>query len=70
MRHDDADALMRWGNDKDFAWFQWGRAPGRWPDRASAIEWIDRYRQVWKQRFDQLEHHLRNIQQNNKEHHQ
>ena len=37
MRHDDADALMRWGNDKDFAWFQWGRAPGRWPDRASAI---------------------------------
>jgi len=43
MTHDDADALMRWGNDKDFAWFQWGRAPGRWPDRASAIEWIDRF---------------------------
>ncbi|HEY4610040.1 MAG TPA: metalloregulator ArsR/SmtB family transcription factor, partial [Ilumatobacteraceae bacterium] len=36
----------------------------------SAIEWIDRHRQVWRQRFDQLEHHLRNIQQNNKEHDQ
>src|SRR3954462_3269565 len=36
----------------------------------TAIEWIDRHRQVWRQRFDQLEHHLRNIQQNNKEHDQ
>jgi DNA-binding transcriptional ArsR family regulator len=28
-----------------------------------AIEWIDRHRQVWKERFDQLEQHLRDIQQ-------
>src|SRR4051794_40203928 len=36
----------------------------------TAIEWIDQHRQVWKGRFDQLEHHLRNIQQNQKEQHQ
>ena len=29
----------------------------------SAIEWIERNRQVWKERFDQLEEHLREIQQ-------
>jgi DNA-binding transcriptional ArsR family regulator len=28
----------------------------------SAIEWIDRHRQVWQERFDQLETHLRDIQ--------
>ena len=28
----------------------------------SAIEWIDQHRQVWKARFDQLDEHLRNIQ--------
>src|SRR3954452_4715644 len=33
----------------------------------SAIAWIDEHRQIWKDRFDQLEHHLRNIQQNPKE---
>jgi len=32
-----------------------------------AIEWIDQHRQVWKERFDQLEHHLRNIQNTHKE---
>lgn len=43
MRHEDAPALIRWGNDRDFAWFQWGRAPGRWKDEASAREWMDRF---------------------------
>ena len=43
MVHADAPALMRWGNDADFAWFQWGRLPGRWPDEASARTWIDRF---------------------------
>ena len=28
-----------------------------------AIEWIDRHHQVWKERFDQLEQHIRDIQQ-------
>ena len=41
MTHDDAPALMRWGDDADFAWFQWGRNPSRWPDRASSEKWID-----------------------------
>jgi DNA-binding transcriptional ArsR family regulator len=33
----------------------------------TAIGWIERYRQVWKERFDQLEQHLREIQQPHKE---
>jgi DNA-binding transcriptional ArsR family regulator len=28
----------------------------------SAIDWIERHRQVWKERFEQLEQHLREIQ--------
>jgi DNA-binding transcriptional ArsR family regulator len=32
-----------------------------------AIEWIERHRQVWKERFDQLEQHLREIQHTTKE---
>jgi DNA-binding transcriptional ArsR family regulator len=28
-----------------------------------AIDWIEKHRQVWKDRFDQLEQHLRTIQQ-------
>jgi DNA-binding transcriptional ArsR family regulator len=28
----------------------------------SAIDWIERHRQVWKERFEQLEQHLRDIQ--------
>jgi DNA-binding transcriptional ArsR family regulator len=28
-----------------------------------AVEWIDRYRQVWTERFDQLDQHLRTLQQ-------
>jgi RimJ/RimL family protein N-acetyltransferase len=31
---------MRWGNDAAFAWFQWGRNPGRWKDEAAAREWM------------------------------
>jgi DNA-binding transcriptional ArsR family regulator len=33
----------------------------------TAVEWIDRHREVWRERFDQLERHLREIQQANKE---
>lgn len=29
----------------------------------NAIGWIEQHRQVWKERFDQLEQHLRDIQQ-------
>jgi DNA-binding transcriptional ArsR family regulator len=29
----------------------------------TAIEWIERHRQVWQERFDKLEQHLRKIQQ-------
>jgi RimJ/RimL family protein N-acetyltransferase len=43
MTYEDAPALMRWGNDADFAWFQWGRRPGRWKDSATAREWMDRF---------------------------
>ena len=43
MTHDDAAALIRWGNNADFAWSQWGRNPGRWKDEAAAREWIDRF---------------------------
>ena len=32
-----------------------------------AIGWIERHRQVWTERFDQLEQHLRDIQQPRKE---
>lgn len=45
MRYEDAPALMRWGSDVDFAWFQWGRSPGRWPDEPTAREWMDRFAQ-------------------------
>jgi RimJ/RimL family protein N-acetyltransferase len=41
MTHDDAPALMRWGDNADFAWFQWGRKAGRWADRSSAQAWMD-----------------------------
>jgi DNA-binding transcriptional ArsR family regulator len=33
----------------------------------SAIGWIEQHRNVWRQRFDQLEEHLRHIQQTQKE---
>ena len=28
----------------------------------TAVDWIDRHRDVWKDRFDQLEQHLRDLQ--------
>ena len=31
-----------------------------------AVDWIERHRQVWKDRFDQLEQHLRDIQRTQK----
>ncbi|HVF74873.1 MAG TPA: metalloregulator ArsR/SmtB family transcription factor [Acidimicrobiales bacterium] len=31
-----------------------------------AIDWIERHRRVWQDRFDQLEAHLRNIQKKGK----
>ncbi len=43
MTHADAPALVRWGDDADFAWFQWGRNAGRWKDEAAAREWMDRF---------------------------
>ena len=33
----------------------------------SAIDWVEEHRQVWQQRLDRLETHLRNIQQPQKE---
>ena len=33
----------------------------------SAIDWVEEHRQVWQQRLDRLETHLRNIQQTQKE---
>lgn len=41
MTHADASHLVRWANDPDFAWFQWGRRPGRFPDEQAARKWID-----------------------------
>ena len=64
MTYDDAPALRRWGNDKDFAWFQWGRNPGRWKDEASAREWMDRFRDRTGQLFA-IEHEGRAIGQAN-----
>lgn len=29
----------------------------------SALEWIERHRRVWEDRFDQLERHLHNVRQ-------
>jgi len=41
MTHADAPHLVRWASDPDFAWFQWGRRPGRFPDDEAARRWID-----------------------------
>lgn len=60
MIHADAPALMRWGSDRDFAWNQWGRDPGRWPDEASAREWIDRFAERGGMLFA-IEHEARPI---------
>ena len=41
MTHADAPHLVRWASEPDFAWFQWGRRPGRFPDDEAARKWID-----------------------------
>ena len=41
MTHADAAHAVRWANDPDFAWFQWGRRPGRFPDEEAARKWMD-----------------------------
>ena len=64
MTHDDAPALMRWGDNADFAWFQWGRSPGRWPDAASAQKWMDFFPERSGQLFA-IEHEGRAIGQAN-----
>ncbi len=64
MTHDDAPALIRWGDNADFAWFQWGRSPGRWPDVASAEKWMDFFPQRHGQLFA-IEHDGRPIGQAN-----
>jgi RimJ/RimL family protein N-acetyltransferase len=38
----DEVALVRWAADPEFAWYQWGRAPGRW-DPESARAWLARF---------------------------
>lgn len=38
-RDDDAPHFMRWGDDPDFARYQWGRKPGRFPDEAAFRTW-------------------------------
>ncbi|HEV8671256.1 MAG TPA: GNAT family protein [Candidatus Limnocylindria bacterium] len=41
MTHADAPHVVRWANDPDFAWYQWGRRPGRFPDDNAARKWMD-----------------------------
>lgn len=41
MTHADAPHLVRWASDPDFAWFQWGRRPGRFADDEAARKWMD-----------------------------
>lgn len=41
MTYADAPHLVRWASDVDFAWFQWGRRPGRFADDAAARRWMD-----------------------------
>jgi N-acetyltransferase len=41
MTHADAPHLVRWANDPDYSWFQWGRKAGRFPDDAAARNWMD-----------------------------
>jgi len=38
----DASSFVCWAADAEFAWHQWGRDPGRWPDEAAARAWIAR----------------------------
>jgi RimJ/RimL family protein N-acetyltransferase len=43
-RADDATHLVRWANDAEFAWNQWGRAPGRFAtEDAARTGFIERF---------------------------
>lgn len=42
-RDDDAHLLVRWAAVPEFAWHQWGRAPGRFGDPGAAIAFIARF---------------------------
>ena len=41
MTHGDAPHLVRWASDPDFAWYQWGRRPGRFADDEAGRKWMD-----------------------------
>ncbi len=41
MTHADASYLVHWANDPDFAWYQWGRRPGRFADDEAGRKWLD-----------------------------
>lgn len=42
-RDADAPHLVRWARVPEFAWMQWGRAPGRFADDEAAGAWIARF---------------------------
>jgi DNA-binding transcriptional ArsR family regulator len=54
--------LITRGRDAQFRPCRFESAP-----LEQAIDWIERNRQIWTERFDQLETHLRNIQRGQKE---
>jgi DNA-binding transcriptional ArsR family regulator len=54
--------LITRGRDAQFRPCRFESAP-----LESAIDWIERNRQIWQERFDQLEQHLKNIQQGKEE---
>jgi DNA-binding transcriptional ArsR family regulator len=54
--------LITRGRDAQFRPCRFEAAP-----LESAIDWIERNRQIWQERFDQLEQHLKRIQQGKKE---
>lgn len=64
MTHHDAAHLVRWGNDPEFAWNQWGRRAGRFADEAKARDWIDAFAQRSGMLFA-IEHEGRPIGQAN-----
>src|SRR5580658_3091331 len=54
--------LITRGRDAQFRPCRFESAP-----LENAIDWIERNRQIWQERFDQLEQHLKNIQQRKEE---
>jgi len=54
--------LITRGRDAQFRPCRFEAAP-----LENAIDWIERNRQIWQERFDQLEQHLKRIQQGKKE---